>query len=616
MEEPAYGLLARTIEKNLPGTFSARLADLGAYGPISVDKANVAEIARLCHADPKALERSTPWGGPKYATVLRERFRRDDFTVSRRRWCSVCLSEHGCHLGWWDLTIVTTCPRHGVALVDRCSCGSEIHWKRQVVFSRCNCGRPLAEAASVSLVGDEGSSDRYVVGRLTGVDPKRVPILDRLPLLDVIEVLRNVGHLSIRPMAKRRALETEMGFRRLLDAGYEGVESFPSSFRALLDSKLAEAVVPEGKFGSHRVYGHTFSRWLADKEPASLRGALSTEVRAHAARHLKLQTPTLFGAAVDRQRVGLIEAAAICGVNYERMRRILNSKGFLPTGAFDRSASFERSVIEEIASTLRGAVTFKSVADELNVGLQRVRQLIEAGVIPQPILDKKGSSYMLMPADTARVLMSRLLSAVTPEADTGQRKPIPLATKSFGISIADVVAEILTGSIAAVGVLQEERGLNSILVDVAGKRTARRIATSETMTAGDIIRTYGVSGEDAAGLLKIGAIAAKRGGHAWEVDKEVACEFFRVHTYLGPYAKRLKTSVRYLAHRLEAAGFQPAYAPPSTASNFYKRADVEAYLNQEGWPPKDWRVECRPPEGTYVTLAPGSALARSVSQRP
>lgn len=588
-EEPAYGLLARVVERNLPGTFPARLFDLGAYGGHSVTKARTAEIARVCQVDRKALERTTPRVGPKYATFLGQRFRRDDFSVARRRWCPKCLSEHGSHLVWWDISIVTSCPRHAVELIESCECGKRIRWKNQGVFSQCDCGVALQDVPAAPLKPETGMADRYVVGRLTGREPVKVPFLDGLPLIDAIEVLRNVGHLSIKPDAGRRVLEQEVGFRRLLDAGYLGVESFPASFQVLLDRKLSEAAVPEGKFGARRVYGTTFYTWLTKGEPASLNGAVSAEVCRHAGRNLTLNKRTLLGMSVPRERVSMVEAAAVCGISFERMKRILIEQGMLPSGQGSRSESFERRRIEEIASTISNGLSLNDVAWELNVERHRVRLFVEAGLIA-PAAEREYGVQRLYAIDSVDLLMRRLRAAVKPSTSGKPGLAADRAARSLGIALSDLLCEVLAGTVPAIGVLGDVRGVKSILVDGIGTRATRRMATAETITARDMARTYKIKEEEAIALLKAGAVKADRVGHMWMVDRAAATEFFEVHALLGPYVERLRTSGQYLALTLEASGLKAAFGPPLLRRKLYRRNDIDGYLAREGWPPKGWRA--------------------------
>ncbi|WAP70065.1 hypothetical protein [Jiella pelagia] len=49
----------------------------------------------------------------------------------------------------------------------------------------------------------EGAADRYVVGRMTDVAREKVPFLDRLPLVNGVEIFRNVGQLAIESKAGR-----------------------------------------------------------------------------------------------------------------------------------------------------------------------------------------------------------------------------------------------------------------------------------------------------------------------------------------------------------------------------------------------------------------------------
>lgn len=59
--------------------------------------------------------------------------------------CPACLGDgHSAH-GIWSVCLVTSCPRHGNRLLDRCQCGRPTYWRRPAI-DICECGRRLTTA--------------------------------------------------------------------------------------------------------------------------------------------------------------------------------------------------------------------------------------------------------------------------------------------------------------------------------------------------------------------------------------------------------------------------------------------------------------------------------------
>ncbi|MGY0714726.1 TniQ family protein [Azospirillum argentinense] len=125
---------------------------------------------------------------------------------------------------WWGLTAVTSCPLHGLLLIDACpACGVQLA-RRQASPRFCRCGCDLADQGSVSLEPSDLVADRYLVGRLGGVDRVGHPLLDRMPFQTAALAMLRIGRVTLagaRGMSKKgdnvepamQARMASLGFR-------------------------------------------------------------------------------------------------------------------------------------------------------------------------------------------------------------------------------------------------------------------------------------------------------------------------------------------------------------------------------------------------------------------
>lgn len=75
--------------------------------------------------------------------------------LSRPQVCVRCLDEQGCALAAWDISMITSCPRHQIKLIDRCpKCGRCISWRRPDLWT-CHCGEDFRFVAAASATSDE-----------------------------------------------------------------------------------------------------------------------------------------------------------------------------------------------------------------------------------------------------------------------------------------------------------------------------------------------------------------------------------------------------------------------------------------------------------------------------
>ncbi|WP_179214118.1 TniQ family protein [Paraburkholderia caledonica] len=97
----------------------------------------------------RALVRRHFEAGITVADFAEHRFSRPKHVrQSRPQICPFCLLERGHARASWSITMMCCCTEHKVCLIDQCSCGRPISWRRRSLLV-CECGRSLGDATPV-----------------------------------------------------------------------------------------------------------------------------------------------------------------------------------------------------------------------------------------------------------------------------------------------------------------------------------------------------------------------------------------------------------------------------------------------------------------------------------
>ncbi|AXV70257.1 hypothetical protein BL243_23340 [Ralstonia solanacearum] len=67
--------------------------------------------------------------------------------------CPACIQEDRTARAIWSICLVTSCPKHGIRLLDACRCGRSISWRRPAI-DFCECGLRLTTDDQKVLAAD------------------------------------------------------------------------------------------------------------------------------------------------------------------------------------------------------------------------------------------------------------------------------------------------------------------------------------------------------------------------------------------------------------------------------------------------------------------------------
>ncbi|QLH71838.1 TniQ family protein [Rhodopseudomonas palustris] len=200
-DEPAHALLRRLARRNGIDNRGVMTELTGLSASRLRRGDGVEKLAHLLNCNPDVLSHSTAQSIVKGIVSLRGEPLRlaDDLLQKERRVCPVCISEGAYQRFWFELSFVSTCPKHRVALVDACSCGKPLSWDDVNIekCSHCEDGSvyrltPLTPHEDVLMM------NRWALGRLGVGRTVSIPILDSMPLWIALNVVSRVGVVAIK----------------------------------------------------------------------------------------------------------------------------------------------------------------------------------------------------------------------------------------------------------------------------------------------------------------------------------------------------------------------------------------------------------------------------------
>lgn len=212
-DEPAHGLFVRIAEIN--GQPPADIARSMGFSLASLRCGyNIDKMAKLIRCDEGELAaNSFSFAvGEKVAIRGETIGLQRDLLRETRRVCHCCVAESPHHRFWWDLSFIEFCPIHWLRLEDRCRCegAHRLSWDDGSISMCRQCTEQgMVGRHAKPIPGREAAFERhlvatnaYLLGRLGLCAKQSVPILDALPLDEVIDVIERVGAFQLGGYSK------------------------------------------------------------------------------------------------------------------------------------------------------------------------------------------------------------------------------------------------------------------------------------------------------------------------------------------------------------------------------------------------------------------------------
>lgn len=165
----------------------------------------------------------------------------DLLDLNARRICPCCLDESRFVREWWEISILTTCPIHGVALRGQCACGEAFTWDDRFID---RCGKCYGLSRDIAPLPPKVSPLEDFIARRVGIitpDPlaewiETSSLSFLLRLFEKVGALEQTGYGSLPPAIDvdigSRIAKMERGLLTLQSDGFEvAIQQCVNEFR-------------------------------------------------------------------------------------------------------------------------------------------------------------------------------------------------------------------------------------------------------------------------------------------------------------------------------------------------------------------------------------------------
>lgn len=598
-EETVMGLLLRIAEVQGHNSTDRTLKAAGVWrGAISRGmQPDVDILARAILQDPRELAADSPQRDGHGRLTLRGHFVGEHVEFGRRRLCPGCVEADPHHRFWWDIECITTCPRHGLTLVDACMCGVKFGW-RDGSLLKCarradgvhGLGREPADAKSLR-------KDAYLLGRLGAGAAEPVPILDPLSVDDAFDALERVGAAAegySREWRSARSLGQPIG--ELQARGFDIIvnDILDEVLTRIFDEFIAQGGKAEEGFSS--CYGW-FYHWINHRGYSRLSPLLAQKVLDHGIARFPVSRPVRLG-RLDRKAVRRLSckaAADMAGTTVHSMKSIGLSLGLIRANKHSgRHLSFAVEDVERIARDLQGAMSLKQTTAHLGIGNNTMAVLLKDGsLVPALRGGHRVHDYVFRPQDVTGFL--RKLAGDSPKVSSPPANLVPVAGRGRrAASTAEAVREILKGRLRIRAQLKKGLGLRALFVDPAEMMEA---VDGEVLSFSAAAIRMRLNSRGLRKVIDLGLIGGAPPGSS-RVPAKVADAFADRFMMLGEIQGRIGGYLSNLRDQLRLAGFETDPGLDRCMCAGYSRRDMEPFLRAVD----AGKATLGKPEGTWKAL--------------
>ncbi|SCX03850.1 DNA binding domain, excisionase family [Agrobacterium sp. DSM 25558] len=396
-------------------------------------------------------------------------FRKEMRVAGRFRFCPRCLVEdieNGAgrpqgrpyERAAWLTTAVTSCTRHRELLVeadDGAPMSDVGLFVSEGCHLRCDPGSPVA--------GSEIEVDAYIEGRIAGNRTRS--FIDRQEVHVLLMLFHFVGWLVHNRLPDFRiggVTASSMGIRavgfNIVKGGKDEIEAV---VKAAIDLHRPAALTITEFFGP-------MVRHLRRNVKAPSYAEAIELFQTIVERHVPVGPGDRFVTTVEQRQVHSVRSA---GLEYSmdrlRVRKLLEERGVIePSRLSDRQVYFSVSDADNVLGGAARSMTTTEMAEALQTHEDRVRDLIERGMLPVSENGVKGDRpfYRVEVSEFER--FRQRLFGRSPVASS-DLVTLAQACRRKSLSIDDILEMVVEGRLNRVAYADGSRTMDSILVDVA-----------------------------------------------------------------------------------------------------------------------------------------------------
>lgn len=492
---PGYGLYLAQVNGYERG--NAILGQLkprrfqGSTGRLQSDP--LIELAGLSEAQLARLSMRGDTADVKATTVLAgQRVNRHHLRIDHPKVCPRCLVESGRCEAFWDLSLATACPAHGVPLLGACSeCGERLRWNRRGV-STCECGADLRrQGESESVPPETRGLMRALREKLYDLPAEEsTPIASPLTVLSFGALLSLVGRLC-HEIARLEGVESFRARHRVaghVDEAAMALAEWPTNFQRFLQRRYGPLL--EGS-GPLPVFRNLFG-WASETPGKAMTNdrvtceALRLQVFLFGAQFWSANTMTKatesFPVELSQRRFGSLgEATQLSGMHANTLGQYL-SEGRVPTRIVMTTRGSPKQIIDldwarSMSNLNSAAIQARPAAKRIGVTVAMLKELRMRGIY-QVAHRGDGKRGVFTVADLDR-LKARLADRFLPlDAAPSKRLPLGPMLQSSRIPVQRKV-DFLSAVLAGRAKLFNVQGGTLMTAQISAVTARKHLATYE-----------------------------------------------------------------------------------------------------------------------------------------
>ena len=399
--------------------------------------------------------------------------------------CPACLAEDDNVLGdprlrrgrWiWTLTVVRTCPEHGLPLIarDKTSWSDELH----VMSDRVpETGQELRDLVNAQQAREVSPLQSYILARLS--DQRGPEWLDTQTIEQAWRTTEMLGMVAVFGPHKNLQTATRDEWDAAGSAGFEYTSRGKRGVLECLQEIFEARSHSTTNAGPQKVFGRLF-QWLAFAKGTKDAGDIKRIMREFIFDHFALAAGhKVFGVALPERRLHTAASLATeAGFDVRTLRSVLVAKHLVCADDEKAQVAFNADAGRKVASSITRLVAGKGLPKALNCTRPQAEQLVDEGLLT-PIVDEflEGHGRVRKAFDAAKIarFLEDLRSATrSVPVIPHDLVPVSKAAERAKISSGEIVHLILGRHLKTVVRKSGGNGIASIFVDSDEVKSAAR----------------------------------------------------------------------------------------------------------------------------------------------
>jgi len=350
----------------------------------------------------------------------------------------------------WMTRAVEACVEHGCVIVEAVP-----DKKAHGDFARYvadNLERLREEAGTVPLAASVEVA-RYVENRIYGKSSNE--FLDQFEAYVAIDLCRNIGNFAIQHGLVESAA-TAVGELSLVDYGFEIACQGPERIEAMIAEVITRerplAIEMQGFFGKLR-------RWLLRNEDKDGFAGVIELFQGIAERNLPIGSEETFVLPTRHRYLHSVRSASIeFGMVEDRVYQLALDAGLTePTDLSSGRIYLDAQRTHGILSVALTTLTTPEIASELGINIDRVRQMLDANLLPRVEAAQDGTRiFSRVRRSDFDAFQKRLDAPMATPTEIDALVPIGRAAQILFCTIVDIIELVFNGQLAGLRRLSED----------------------------------------------------------------------------------------------------------------------------------------------------------------